>query len=113
MPMSLSASDMTRIARLNVSKNYAINGQVQTKDLVSNVLPDSMAKNMSFVGKLKTARETSKIIDFRASQAADYVLKSETNVSPQGFTNQLSRTRICFSNGNCTSILVPKVIVRF
>jgi hypothetical protein len=112
--MSLSASDMTRIARLNASKTYAINGQVQTKDLVSNVLPNSMANNMSFVGKLKTSRETSKIIDFRASQSADYVLvRQNAGANEFAYGRQLLRTKICNTVGNCTSILVPRVIVRF
>jgi hypothetical protein len=109
--LSLSTSDMTRIKRINASKTYAINGQVQTKDLVSNVLPHSVGGS-TFVGKLKTSRETSKIIDFRASQVADYVLKSQTQTS-QGFSNQLNQTRLCFSNGSCISVLQPKVIVRF
>lgn len=137
--MSLSTSDMTRIARLNASKTYAINGQVQTKDLVSNVLPNSMANNMSFVGKLKTSRETSKIIDFRASQVADYVLVQEypgatrvdtfvyttvptsgtatqlintgQNAFTGGFGRELRRTTLC-SPAECTTILPSKVILR-
>jgi hypothetical protein len=100
MPMSLSTSDMTRITRLNASKTYVINGEVQTKDLFSNVVP--------FVGKLKTVRETSKIIDFKASQVTDYVLVSEY----AGFGRKLTKTKICNTNGNCTSILNPKVIIR-
>jgi hypothetical protein len=102
--MSLSTSDMTRITRLNASKTYVINGEVQTKDLFSNVVP--------FVGKLKTVRETSKIIDFKASQATDYILVSEYSGATSGFGRKLTKTKICNNNGNCTSILLPKVIVR-
>jgi len=67
-----------------------------------------------FVGKLKTSRETSKIIDFRASQSADYVLvRQNSGANEFAYGRQLLRTKICNTVGNCTSILVPKVIVRF
>jgi hypothetical protein len=99
MPMSLSTSDMTRIKRINMSKQYVENGEVQTKDLFSNVLP--------FVGKLKTVRETSKLIDFKASQVAEYVLVRENSGA---FGRQLIKTKICSPANTCTSILQTKVI---
>ena len=125
---TLSTTDLTRIKRLNVSKNYIVNGQVQTKDLNSSLLPgctngtlkcSSKRTDMSFVGKLKTCRETSKIIDFKASQVADYILVSQysgaTGSTGMGssFGRKLTRTVLCSPNSNCTSILQSKVITRF
>jgi hypothetical protein len=106
MPMSLSTSDITRIKRINMSKQYLENGEVQTKDLFSNVLPASTRTDMAFVGKLKTVRETSKLIDFKASQVADYVLVTENS----GGGRKLTRTKICSPANTCTSILQTKVI---
>jgi hypothetical protein len=123
---ALSSSDLTRIKRLNVSKNYLSNGQVQVKDLSSSqvsgcngTICSSKRTDMNFVGKLKTCRETSKIIDFKASQAADFVLVRQYSGATgatgmgSGFGRQLIITKICNTNGDCTSILQPKVVTRF
>lgn len=115
--MSLSVSDMTRIKRLVGSTAYASNGVVQSqKDLTSsqlascNRLCSSKRTDMNFVGKLKTVRETSKIIDFKASQVADYVLVSEYPGIP-GFGRTLTKTVLC-SPTTCVTTLQPKVISR-
>jgi hypothetical protein len=127
MPMSLSTSDMTRLKRLNSSKNYATNGIVLTEDLTSSQLAECGVKcsskrtDMKFVGKLKTVRETSKIIDFKASQVADYVLVSEYSGSSglgysgsSSFGRKLTRTTLCPTTNPsaCVTVLSPKVILR-
>ena len=109
----MSTSDMTRIQRLIGSNKYLVNGQVQTKDLVSNT--SSTRGDGSFVGKLKIVRETSKIIDFKAAQVADFTTLRERrdNSLSSGWRIERSKTVICPPNngsGVCTTILIPKVI---
>ena len=122
--MPLSTSDLIRIKRIDSSTNYVRNGQVvETKNLTSSGLPgcnnggllcSSRRTDMNFVGKLKTSRETSRIIDFKASQVADYILVQENPGDPgrSGFGRQLIRNTLCSSNGTCVSTLTPKVIRR-
>ena len=118
--MPLSVSDMTRIKRLVGSTTYVSNGVVQVDDLTSsqlascNTMCSSKRTDMKFIGKLKTVRETSKIVDFRASQVADYVLVTEypKNVTTLGFGRKLTRNVLCSPTKTCSSVLVPKVILR-
>ncbi len=115
--MSLSVSDMTRIKRLVGSRTYASNGIIQGKDLTSTQLAcntrcSAKRTDMKFVGKLKTVREASKMVDFTASQVADYVLVSEfpqTTTGP-GFGRQLTRNVLCAPiSTSCISVLETKV----
>ena len=111
----MSTSDMTRIQRLVGSNRYVVNGQVQAKDLVSN--PSSTRGDGSFIGKLKSVRETSKIVDFKAAQVADFTTLRERrdNLGSGGWRIERSKTVLCpptNGTGICTTILNPKVIVR-
>lgn len=113
--MSLSVSDMTRIKRLVGSRTYASNGIIQGKDLSSSQLTSCNTRcsakrtDMKFVGKLKTVREASKMVDFTASQVADYVLVSEFPGTP-GFGRQLTRNVLCAPiSTSCISVLETKV----
>lgn len=109
--MPMSTSDMTRIKRLIGSTRYAANGVLQTKDLVSN--PSPTRGSESFAGKLKSVRETSKIIDFKAAQVADYTLTSERRTGTSGWRIERTRTILCpplNGSGICTSVLPTKVI---
>ena len=104
---------MTRIKRLTGSANYATNGVVESRSLSSttsmpcNVKCSSKRTDMTFVGKLKTCREASKIIDFRASQVADYILVSENRNT--GAVRMLTKNTLCPTNGNCSVTLQTKV----
>jgi hypothetical protein len=113
MPMPMSTSDMTRIKRLVGSTRYAVNGVVQTKDLVSN--PSSTRGDTSFVGKLKSVRETSKIVDFKAAQVADFTTLRERrdDSGSGGWRIERSKTILCpplNGSGICTTILPTKLI---
>lgn len=111
--MSLSAGDWIRIKRLRNVREYA-RDIYTNKDVINNVGNDvpfsPTVRNSSsrVVGSSKTRRESSKYIDFIASQKSSYVLQNENSSrgnSTSGFGIQNNLVILC----NCSkSVLNTK-----
>lgn len=79
MPLPLSAGDMTRLRRLHGGKRY-LKESANNKDITNVSLPTS--GNLPFpltrdVGSSRIRRESSKWIDYIASQTANVVYMKE------------------------------------
>jgi len=60
-------------------------------------------------GSSRIRAPTSDIVDLRAKASADFVLNSQTQVSPQGFTNQSIQTKLT-PTPSISKVLNPKVV---
>ena len=90
MPLPLSAADWIRLKRLKGGSQYT---EQPDKDVINVSLKASPPFPFPVrrdVGSSKTRRETSKWIDFVASQSADYILNKEAKGCA---SNILTRTR--------------------
>ena len=95
----LSAGDWVRLKRLRGALTYQTVNLDTDKDINPTPFPqlpyDLPIHSYKVVGTSKIRRTASNWIDYKASQAADYVLSSKKSNS----STLLTRVRIC----NCTS----------
>ena len=117
--MSLSAGDWSRIKRLQKATSYASALETDV-DIINQVSPPSCPVGSSswphrrtdrdrIAGSSKTRRETSKWIDFVASQRQDYVLRSEgSTCETTGGGIKRTLTTLCPSGGPCQTVLNTK-----
>jgi len=109
MPMSLSASDWTRIQKLKSVRGYA-NEIAAKKDVLNRVSQDvpfsSTLLNSSsrVVGSSKTRRESSKYTDYVASQKQSYVVQNEQSSRGNATTGFGIQNSIVLLGCNCGTI---------
>jgi hypothetical protein len=109
MPMPLSAGDWTRIQKLKSVRGYAneiaVNKDVLnrvSKDLpFSSTLPNSSSRD---VGSSKTRRESSKYIDYIASQKQSFVVQNEHSSRDRATTGFGIQNSIVSLGCNCGTI---------
>lgn len=109
MPMSLSAGDWTRIQKLKSVRGYsneiAVNKDVLnrvSKDLpFTSTLPNSSSR---VVGSSKTRRESSKYIDYLASQKQSYLVQNEHSSRGNATSGFGIQNSIVSLGCNCGSI---------
>jgi hypothetical protein len=103
MVLSLSAGDWVRLKRLRGGSRYQSEKQ---KDITNVVLPTSGVLPFPVqqdVGSSKTRRESSKWIDYVASQRESYILKREASTSlvPRRYVNVI----------NCNCGITPPMLL--
>ena len=109
MPMSLSAGDWTRIQKLKSVRGYS-NEIAANKDVLNRVSKDlpftSTLPNSSsrVVGSSKTRRESSKYIDYIASQKQSYVVQNEQSSRGNATTGFGIQNLIISLGCNCGNI---------
>lgn len=109
MPMSLSAGDWTRIQKLKSVRGYA-NEIATKKDVINRVSQDvpfsSTLPNSSsrVVGSSKTRRESSKYIDYIASQKQSYVVQNEHSSRQNATTGFGIQNSVILLGCNCGNI---------
>lgn len=109
MPMSLSAGDWTRIQKLKSVRGYS-NEITAKKDIINRVSQDvpysSTLPNSSsrVVGSSKTRRESSKYIDYVASQKQSYVVQNEQSSRGNATTGFGIQNSIVLLGCNCGNI---------
>lgn len=116
MPMSLSAGDWTRIQKLKNVRKYA-NEIAVNKDVLNRVsidlpfsstLPNSSSR---VVGSSKTRRESSKYIDYVASQKQSYLVQNENSSRGNATSGFGIQNSIVSLGCNCGSITGQNKIV--
>ena len=109
MPMSLSAGDWTRIQKLKSVRGYS-NEIAAKKDIINRVSQDvpfsSTLPNSSsrVVGSSKTRRESSKYIDYVASQKQSYVVQNEQSSRGNATTGFGIQNSVILLGCNCGNI---------
>ena len=109
MPMSLSAGDWTRIQKLKSVRGYS-NEIAAKKDIINRVSQDvpfsSTLPNSSsrVVGSSKTRRESSKYIDYIASQKQSYVVQNEQSSRGNATTGFGIQNSVILLGCNCGNI---------
>jgi hypothetical protein len=109
MPMSLSAGDWTRIQKLKSVRGYS-NEIAIKKDVINRVSQDvpfsSTLPNSSsrVVGSSKTRRESSKYIDYIASQKQSYVVQNEQSSRGNATTGFGIQNSVILLGCNCGNI---------
>ena len=107
--MSLSAGDWTRIQKLKSVRGYS-NEIAANKDVLNRVSKDlpftSTLPNSSsrVVGSSKTRRESSKYIDYIASQKQSYVVQNEQSSRGNATTGFGIQNLIISLGCNCGNI---------
>ena len=110
--MPLSASDWTRIKRVQSARDYGSPGfgVIATRRDVINVPslvngPSNREERSRVIGSSRIRREASKWTDYVASRAQGYVLKSESSNTTSNVPTGVTQNTLVKINCNCRQIV--------